>query len=326
VEDVLSNISGTVQDLYSRVHPNENIGNIRFYLDHRYQGSLLFDGSFEGREEIPPQAYYSESHLDTLGICIFIALAKYFNDGNTIILLDDVITSIDQSHMVRFMNVLHEETVNFNQLFITTHYRPWRDRYRYSRGPSANIQLIELLNWTIERGIRHTKTKLNLEEIEQCLQNEPIDRQQVSSKSGILLESLLDYIALTYGCKICRKADPNYTVGELLDSINRRLKQALRIEFMSEDISEVENEIMLEETISKISEITWIRNQVGCHWNISGMDISDSDVKEFAQETLNLANALVCPECGQLALKDKVGSYYQCFCKRKRLYPITHPN
>ena len=73
---------------------------------------------------------------------MFLALAKHFIDANTVVVLDDVVTSIDQAHMERFMNLLHDEAANFNQLIITTHYRPWRDRYRYAKGPAANVQLI----------------------------------------------------------------------------------------------------------------------------------------------------------------------------------------
>ena len=34
--------------------------------------------------------------LDTLGVCVFLALAKYKKDDNTVVLLDDVVTSVDQ--------------------------------------------------------------------------------------------------------------------------------------------------------------------------------------------------------------------------------------
>jgi energy-coupling factor transporter ATP-binding protein EcfA2 len=326
VDGVLTSISESIEELYSKVHPNENLGNIRFYLDPRYQGSLLFDGSFEGANEIPPQAYYSESHLDTLGVCVFLALAKYFNDGNTIVVLDDVVTSVDQAHMNRFMNLLHDESVNFNQLIIATHYRPWRDRYRYARGPAGNIQLIELLHWSLPRGIRHTKTKLSVEELQHHSQQEPLDRQIVSSKAGILLESLLDHIALMYECKISRKAEPYYTLGELTDCIGRRLRTTLKSQFTVEDGSSVQSETQLGPIITRIAEMSWIRNQVGCHWNISGLDVSNSDIQQFSDATIELANALVCENCGQLPLRDRTGSYFECRCRRKRLHPVNNPD
>jgi len=162
VQDILESVSANIEQLYLQVHPNEPVGGIRFYLNPNRPRSLEFDGRFGDVEDIPPGAYYSESHLDTLGVCVFLALSKHLDDGNTIVVLNDVVTSIDQAHMERFMNLLHDEAENFNQLVITTHYRPWRDRYRYARGPAASIQLIELLHWSLPRGIRHTKTKLSV--------------------------------------------------------------------------------------------------------------------------------------------------------------------
>lgn len=326
-EDILSAISSNVETMYLKVHPNENIGGIRFFLNPQFQHSLEFDGMFENVSGIPPGAYYSESHLDTLGVCVFLALAKHFNRDNTIVVLDDVITSIDQAHMERFMNLLHDEASNFNQLIITTHYRPWRDRYRYARGPAGNIQLIELLYWSLPRGIRHTKTKLSVEELSDYTQQEPLDRQIVSSKAGILLESLLDHLALIYECKLPRKPEPFYTLGELTDCIGRRLRQALKSQFTSEDKSSLISELCLEPILTKIGSLAgWIRNQVGCHWNISGLDISNSDVMALSNSTIELANALVCENCGRIPLKERSGSYFECQCGRKRLYPINNPD
>ncbi len=326
-ESILSAMSSDVEAMYLKVHPNENIGGIRFFLDTQFQHSLEFDGNFEDAIGIPPGAYYSESHLDTLGVCVFLSLAKHFNQDNTIIVLDDVVTSIDQAHMERFMNMLHEEALNFNQLIITTHYRPWRDRYRYARGPVGNIQLIELLHWSLPRGIRHTKTKLSVEDLNGYTQQEPLDRQIVSSKAGVLLESLLDHLALIYECKLPRKPEPFYTLGELIGCIGRHLRQALKTQFVSEDRSSCLSEICIEPILTKIGSLAgWIRNQVGCHWNISGLDISDSDVMALSNITIELANALVCENCGQIPLKERSGSFFECQCGRKRLHPVNNPD
>lgn len=126
VENELGSISGEVDSLYTKIHPTEGLGKVKFYLNPKFIGSLGFTGHFQGTADVQPQTYYSESHLDTLGVCVFLALAKKYSDDNTIVILDDVITSVDQSHMTRFINMLHDEAGKFNQLIITTHYRPWK--------------------------------------------------------------------------------------------------------------------------------------------------------------------------------------------------------
>jgi recombinational DNA repair ATPase RecF len=324
VEEVLADIASLVEDIYTRVHPNEGIGSIRWYLrEIKGTGSLEFEGRFQNKT-VPPQAYFSESHLDTLGVCVFLALAKYYSGDNTIIVLDDVITSVDQTHMERFMQVLHDEAAYFNQLIITTHYRPWRDRYRYGAAPAGNIQLIELMHWSMPRGIRHTKTKLNIEELREYLDEDSFDRQIVASKSGILLESLLDHIALRYGCPLPRRPEPRYTLGDYLLAISGKLKKVLKIEKQDRDGNQ--REILLVGLLNSLSELMWIRDQVGCHFSIAGMDLSDSDVKAMGEKTLTLAEALVCNECGELSIRKKSGSYWECRCGLNKMHPLAIPN
>ena len=108
VEDILDSITNRIGVLYLRLHPDEKVGNIRFLLDPDKRGSLSIRGSFETQTDIPPQAYYSESHLDTLGICIFLALAERYASEDTFIVLDDVLTSTDQGHLDRFIELIHD--------------------------------------------------------------------------------------------------------------------------------------------------------------------------------------------------------------------------
>ena len=323
VENELSSISGEVDALYSKIHPDEGLGKVKLYLKAKAIGSLEFTGKFQDASDIQPQAYYSESHLDTLGVCIFLALSKKYTDEDTVVILDDVITSTDDVHLTRFMNLLHDETLNFNQLIITTHYRPWRDRYKYGGGPTSNIQLIELLHWSHPRGIMHTKTKLSVEELGEYLEDGKFDRQVVASKAGILLEGLTDHIALCYGCRLPRKAEPNYTLGELMDAISSKLKKVLKVEKISNGSSSL---LELAPLLDEISPMTWMRNQVGCHFNISGMGVSDSDVRSFGEKTINLANSMICDTCGELPHRKKSGSYWDCKCDATKMHPLTMPS
>ena len=160
VEEILAAISGEVERLYTALHPGEGIGKVRFHLKDKGIGSLEFFANFLDIPDVPPQAYYSESHLDTLGICVFIALSKYFITEDTIIILDDVMTSVDGPHLDRFMNLLHAEVGNFNQVIVTTHYRPWRDRYRWARGPDRQYpghrtRSLDSAQWPSTRSFHH---------------------------------------------------------------------------------------------------------------------------------------------------------------------------
>ncbi|MBE8222048.1 MAG: hypothetical protein HAW60_04880, partial [Bdellovibrionales bacterium] len=313
IDNILSSIAEEAEELYLKIHPNEQLGNLLLSLSPNKQSSLNFTGKFQNTENIPPQAYYSDSHLDTLGVCIFLSLAKYFN--NEIIVLDDVLTSVDQPHMSRFIDMLCEESKNFSQIFIATHYRPWKEQYKFHRKSSAHVQLLELAPWSIDNGIRIDKTKLSLEELIKLQNTTPFPRESIISKSGLMLESLLDHISLLYKLPMPRKPSPHYTLGELFNSFSSDFKKKLKVKKISAD---QEKEFELEKIINKLQDIAWIRNIIASHWNEDGMHYSDSDVLYFSKNVLEFAKLLICDNCKSLPTKKK-NNEWVCYCETSKL-------
>lgn len=324
VEGVLSAISGEVERLYTTLHPGEGIGKVRFHLKEKGIGSLEFYAHFLSIPDVPPQAYYSESHLDTLGICVFLALSKYFITDDTIVFLDDVVTSVDGPHLERFMRLLHAEAGNFNQVIVTTHYRPWRDRYRWAKGPTANTQVIELGPWSLQNGlqIRHFITAFG--DLKLALMQQLFDRQAVASKAGIVLESLLDFITLKYRCLVPHNARNEYTLGDLASGIDSKLSKVLCCRKPAGAGSD-KVDISLKPMIDAATNAQWVRNCVGCHLNALGSEICDDDVRSFAQNVVTLAETLICESCGVLPTRRPSGSFWQCTCGDLELTPLVKP-
>jgi hypothetical protein len=280
---------------------------------------------FESEHDVPPMAYYSEAHLDTLGICIFIALAERDSSDDALLVLDDVLTSADEAHIQRFITMIHDEVKL--PVLITTHYRPWRDKYRYAKGPVANVQLIELLSWTKLKGIRHTKTKLEIDSLRDLLAAEPIDRQGVASKAGVLLEAALREICVLYRCKLPLDAEGRHTLGDYLFGLDSKLRNVMKCVSTkkgSAGTPDAELTTTLKQLIDAIETTTIVRNLVGAHFNPHGMNLVDSEVKEFAGATVTLLEALVCRCCGELPRRNQ-GSFYTCGCKAQQLHPLTIP-
>jgi hypothetical protein len=239
--------------------------------------------------------------------------------------LDDVLTSVDQAHLPRFLDLLHDEADNFTHLLLTTHYRPWREVYRYSRGPGGKVQLIELLPWTHQCGIRHTKTKLVVDELEGIIKLEPLERQIVASKAGILLEQLLDHLTLIYECKMPRRPAAKYTLGDFLSGMNSKLKKALKVTLVDSVPGSVPLEHYLEQALDVLQSMAWVRNEIGCHFNLDA-NTSDAEVKDFATKVATLANTLVCKKCGELPRNENSGFDRRCRCRSLSLSPLRQPN
>ncbi|MGO9084516.1 MAG: AAA family ATPase [Candidatus Sulfotelmatobacter sp.] len=325
VDNALDVISDRVDILYGKLHPGEKLGNIKLQLDPDRRRSLNVSSRFESKDDVPPQGYYSEAHLDTLGICIFLALAEKDATSDTLLILDDVLTSADEAHVDRFIEMIHEELKH--PLLITTHYRPWRNRYRFAKGPALQVQLIELLPWSQQRGIRHTKTKLEADDLKEALAKEPIDRQAVASKAGVLLEAVLGHVCFLYECKLPCKVSGNYTLGDYLSGIDSKLRKLLKSITIAQDKKsgqQTETTMEIKALLDAIDSTTWIRNLVGAHFNMEGMDVSDAQILQFGAATTTLLDALICSGCGELPKKN-TGSFYSCGCKTKQLHPLTSP-
>lgn len=322
IERVLLEIAQEVDELYQKIHPQENIGQIKLKLDERQRGSLLYEVAFGKRMDVQPQPYYSDSHLDTLGLCIFLALAERSSTGRTVVVLDDVLGSIDQQHLNRTLDVLLDYASSFSQLIITTHYRPLRDQFRYSRKPLHLAQLLELKPWNFEHGIRTAERLGYAEELRQKLNQSPFPRDEIASHAGNLFESLLEFISCTYRCRVPHVIEPRFTLSELANAPNKALKRKLRtVRHDNGDSTESELQPVYEE----LGQIINMRNLVGCHFNEWAGELSDDDIREMAGQALKFADALICQDCGKLPTSDKSGSHWECSCGKTRMYPLQQP-
>ena len=317
---ILDDIATECNRLYDAIHPNEPIAISKLTLDQGKRASLNQAATFEGHDNVPPQAYFSESHLDTLGFCFWLALVKReCNDADTVLVLDDVFTSVDAQHINRIAQLITDESQHFAQTIITTHQRLWRDIYRYQHGAGKVTQLIELQGWSLSKGISNYKTKLAVDELVASIAAAPFDRQVSAQKAGILLEAILDYLALQYRCRVPRSHDGNYTLGELLDSTESLFKK-LEIHRPDLDVlGQPKNPVQYipssgSAITNQIRSLGFLRNQVGAHFNVAGAAVPDADIQQFADLTVKLAEVLSCPTCGQIPGK-RMGDHFQCSCK-----------
>jgi energy-coupling factor transporter ATP-binding protein EcfA2 len=331
VTEVLTEISTEVERLYTKLHPGEKVGAIRLSLDPKYVGSLYLHGDFHTAKSVTPQSIFSESHLDTLGLCVFLALAKRYKTDDTIIILDDVLTSVDAAHLDRFIELIHDEEQHFNQVIVTTHYRPWRDRYRNHRAPGNKVHFIELRPWTLESGIRVQGMILELSGLKGAAAATPFDRQAIASKAGIFLENVLEFLARVYNCRLPVNGHSGYTLRELSDCLPSKLLKALRVERASaqEDATGAEQTVWqpipLESLIARVKSLAAVRNQVGCHYSDLGSLCTDAEVEDLAQTAIALGEALVCVKGGDFPSRSKSGSYHECRSKKVRLHPFEQP-
>ena len=155
VESLLRTVLEDCSALYGRIHPGEAIHLANVELGGAGAGrSLEMTADLAGHKG-KPQAYLSDSHLDTLGFCFWLAAVKHYSQGNAVVMLDDVFSSADEEHQKRILSLLQEQTKPEKkgpaQIILLTHSNAWRDAVRAEANQSA--RLIELAPWTYDEGV-----------------------------------------------------------------------------------------------------------------------------------------------------------------------------
>lgn len=323
---VLAKIANEVGRIYEIVHPGEGLNKISLQLDPNKRASLDIGATFCGEKGAPPQAYFSDSHLDTLGLCVFLALSALDGPENTILVLDDVLASVDEPHVERLIETLYAEAIKFRHCLITTHYRPWKEKLRWGWLKNDQCQFIELSKWTNTTGMSLIRSIPEAERLHAALAATPPDSQVVCSKAGVILEAALDFITQLYECSIPRRQGGRYTLGDLLPSINPKLRKALAVEVQVKDAAGVTSyqTRSLTPILDELTRIAQVRNVFGCHFNDLSFDLLDSDALLFGQKVLELIETLTDPEAGW-PRNSKSGKYWANSGETRRMHPLKQP-
>lgn len=325
-DNILSAISTRVGELYEAIHPGEGLNKIVLALEDGKRASLEIATEFGGKTNAPPQAYFSDSHLDTLGLCVFMALAERDTPGVKLLVLDDVLGSVDEPHVDRVIEMIYDAMTKFRHCIVTTHYGPWRHKYRWGWLKNGQCQFVELSRWSLRKGMSRSNSIPEAERLRAMLGDAAPDHQAICAKAGVILEAILDFLTQLYECSVPRKVSGTYTLGELLPAIDGKLRKNLRVEHRHEDSTGVVtyNPRTLEPHLVELTRIAQVRNVMGCHFNALSFDLLDSDALAFGNEVLALADALIDHEVGW-PRNGKSGSYWATAGETRRLHPLKKP-
>jgi hypothetical protein len=324
---IIGEIAQDVGKLYERVHPGEGLDKIALPLDPKRRASIDLEANFSG-EDVPPQAYFSQSHLDTLGLCVFLALAARDRPEETILILDDVLDSADEPHVERVIELVYDASKKFRHTLVTTHYRPWRARFSWgSLKPDQPCQFVELAAWSLVRGMSLVGCLPEIDRLKGLLTQIPLDPQSICSKAGVILEYALDYLTLRYECRVPRRSEATYTIGDLLSAIDKKLSAALKVEIrdgLTDPNAAATEVIQLKPILDELSRIAQIRNAMGAHFKSISFDLLDQDAIAFAKEVVKLVDVLSHPDHGW-PTNNKSGSYWRNNGDSRRLHPLKKP-
>lgn len=239
IQQVFNRIAETVLGYYRRLHDFDDSNeqsectNLELKSTSRSAtGGLRLAIQFLKLTDLTdPRAFLSEGHLDSLGLCIFLAVVQIFNPPGSLLVLDDILTSIDKEHRRRVAELLLSDFQQF-QIILTTHDEHWHDlllKAARAQGLQGKWTSIKLEGWTVELGPVLSKVKGSWDYINEHL-TEP-EYRNLGGPFRDVIEDFLRRTAAKIELKVRFKNDGKYTVGDfthagIQDELRKKLIQS----------------------------------------------------------------------------------------------------
>ncbi|WHF50997.1 AAA family ATPase [Chryseobacterium gotjawalense] len=152
LENFINSFSAKINEYYQFMNPEEPFQNLRLKTigDEDNLDGLTIEFNFKDKIISPPQALFSESHLNCFGISFFLASIDAFGKNSKFIVFDDVISSFDSTHRKRFSELLFEKSKQF-QIILLTHEFEWFKNFVKPQAKGKGW-LIKEIAWNDEDG------------------------------------------------------------------------------------------------------------------------------------------------------------------------------
>ncbi len=218
-QNVIDEITADIQGMWAILHPGEPIENVRLYVPPDTDKAIDIGLKFHGKEQDSPRLTLSEGFRNSLGLCIFLAMAKREASNDRPIFLDDVVVSLDRNHRGMIVDLLEKEFMD-RQVIVLTHDRVW---YTELRQRLDGWSFKALRPWeNPEVGIQWREKTWGLEDARTKLENDP-------ASAGTLARTIMDIELATRAERL--KVRLLYLLGERND-------HRMAHEFLSQLISD----------------------------------------------------------------------------------------
>jgi len=313
VQKIFDELSEQIDGFYTRLHKDESHGKIRLEVRETGQASAYLRCSFYERIDQDPRGYYSDAHLDTLGISIFLALRQWHRKLKpefSLLVLDDILTSIDNAHAVRLSELLLKEFRDY-QVLLTTHDRIWFEHFQDIQARcrvSANYVNKVIHKWTIEEGPDLREPKDERDRLKELLEDGTAG--EIASMAGRLLEHILQEMRYGLSLSVQARRSERYEIGELWPPFYRKVRSDYQTLY-------AQTKLILDSI-----DLNWpIRNWTGGHFNEWAKHASREETVHFGEAVLGLFDAVFCPQCRKF-ITPSITPIGQLCCRcGTRIYP-----
>lgn len=309
VAALLSQISLRVARIYLALHPGEELGSVSIEPWTAKGVELAIE--FYGSHQRPPHGVLSESHLNSLAIALFLAMAETFNEKLRFLVLDDVINSFDREHRSHLADLLAGEFSEW-QLIVLTHDHQFFEHLT-RRAPSW--KKLELTSWSYGEGPRTAAYEAGgmlaaaRERLEQG------DVGGAAAKARRALEEQLQEVCQGLEAPLAFRrgqANEQREIGELLRGLRRVLKEHARTLLDELEPSFKTLEADVQATLNV--EVHASRGRSGA-----------SEVEAALRRIEELDRRWSCPGCGTRVWHRGRPEAARCRCGKSAFPPVPSP-
>jgi len=328
IGDIYDDITDRVETYYNSIHPDESDTSTSITVTET--GAEL-QKEFYDAGEYPPHSVFSEGHLDSLGLCLHLALADYLQqDEKSLLLLDDVVMSVDQSHRLEIAQMIAKEFAEDYQVIITTHDELWAEQLS-SQGALQGGPQIRLREWSFDGGVKESRGYIDVyeqwETVEEAIKDDEMER--AAHELRYATERMLQQCAVSLGGKVEYDPRLRHTLSDFKDSVCRRLDTLTGRAKNNLDQSDE----MFTEANDLDNEYGAVLNEVGqqlnkvnrrVHWTPGRwLTLSPDEFEEVFEAHKAAYDLLYCDECGScIRYEEFGGDYHELRCNCRGHYDI----
>lgn len=297
-QELLDEISGLVSEFYSVVHPpdahDEVTGPPEIVVQRRSGGTAHVRGKFNAKPVEDPRFVYSDGHLDTVGICVYLALRRFraTRDGLAdpkLMVLDDIVLSVDLGHGRRLLDLLRTR-FDDHQVLIFTHNGLFAD-WCVEKLPTYKRKAIA--RWTVDTGPQLGEYRSMMDRIEQQVDAETSPKHLAQAVMN-LMDEWLAQARFEFELSVRARRGEEYTLTDIWNPFTKRLKELQKN--LKAPIGS------LTEVLDDLGALVPMRNRLAAHENEFAHEFPLATVRHVAKRCIELVRLLYCPRCPSFAL------------------------
>ena len=295
IKELFEDIGCLIGEYYKFIHGDDYINNPKVTVQSS-KGlvlALLF-----GDDEGDPRSFSSEGHLDSLGLCIFLAFAKLYNRYNFLI-LDDIISTVDLDHKERIIHLLFEKFPDYT-FIITTHNKLWYEqlqRLASSNNMRHKFTFMEILDWDKNEGPILSRNMTDKKRIEEHL--EANDTFAAGNAIRRYFEFIMDDLCKMNGIRLPIKS--HYAAYDYY--------VPLKSYFLNELFKGTDVEDYYKSVFKQLDDTAYMGNLTS-HNNEKNYDLTRGEIEKFKLAVYDFENAFRC---------EKHNKQYLKFDKKKKI-------